>query len=228
MKTPIADFLADYEKKNISRFHMPGHKGKSLLGFEHLDITEIKGADALYEADGIIAKSERNATALFGSRRTCYSTEGSSQCIRAMLYLALTHCTAEGRPVVVAARNVHKAFVYAAAMLDFDVVWLWPEQQKSLCGCPVSAEQLEEVLAQGGSETDLLSDAEQMALIEAEQEAILQTSVYCYSGSGARFYHLEPVCGNQSNRRELTVEQAMLEGMGACPDCNPPVYGFTN
>ena len=88
--------------------------------------------------------------------------------------------------------------------------------------------QLEEVLAQGGTETDLLSDAEQMALIEAEQEAILQTIVYCYSGSGARFYHLEPVCGNQSNRRELTVEQAMLEGMGACPDCNPPVYGFTN
>ena len=147
MDTPIADFLRHYRDDRMVRFHMPGHKGEAFLGCESLDITEVKGADALYEADGIIAKSERNATALFGSRRTCYSTEGSSQCIRAMLYLALMHRTAEGRPVIVAARNVHKAFVYAAAMLDFDVVWLWPEQQKSLCGCPVSAEQLEEVLA---------------------------------------------------------------------------------
>ena len=147
MDTPIADFLRHYRDDRMVRFHMPGHKGKAFLGCEALDLTEVKGADALYEADGIIAESERNAAALFGSRRTCYSTEGSSQCIRAMLYLALTHRTTEGRPVVVAARNVHKAFVYAAAMLDFDVVWLWPEQQKSLCGCPVSAEQLEAVLA---------------------------------------------------------------------------------
>jgi arginine/lysine/ornithine decarboxylase len=147
MDTPIADFLRHYRDDRMVRFHVPGHKGKAVLGCESLDLTEVKGADALYESDGIIAESERNATALFGSRRTCYSTEGSSQCIRAMLYLTLTHRTAEGRPVVVAARNVHKAFVYAAAMLDFDVVWLWPEQQNSLCGCPVSAEQLEEVLA---------------------------------------------------------------------------------
>ena len=126
---------------------MPGHKGAAFLGCESLDITEVSGADALYEASGIIAESEQNATALFGSRRTCYSTEGSSQCIRAMLYLALTHHNTNTRPVVVAARNVHKSFVYAAAMLDFDVVWLWPEQQHSLCGCPVSPEQLEQVLS---------------------------------------------------------------------------------
>ena len=92
METPIADFLRRYDADRITRFHMPGHKGKEFLGCEHLDITEVKGADALYEADGIIAESEKNATALFGSRRTCYSTEGSSQCIRAMLYLALPPC----------------------------------------------------------------------------------------------------------------------------------------
>ena len=66
--------------------HMPGHKGLPLLGAEALDITEIEGADSLYEASGIIAQSEENASALFGCR-TLYSTEGSSQCIRAMLYL---------------------------------------------------------------------------------------------------------------------------------------------
>ena len=90
METPIYDFLRRYDGAGMARFHMPGHKGKEFLGCEHLDITEVKGADALYEAEGIIAQSEANATALFGSRRTCYSTEGSSQCIRAMMYLALT------------------------------------------------------------------------------------------------------------------------------------------
>ena len=58
----------------------------------------------------------------------------------------------------------------------------------------------------------------------AEQEAILHTIVYSVYGSGARYYHKSSVCGTQSNRRELTVEEAMSEGMGACPDCNPPVY----
>lgn len=79
------------------RFHMPGHKGAGFLGCESFDITEVSGADELYEARGIIAESERNAASLFGSRRTCYSTEGSSQCIRAMLRLAMLRQTAVRR-----------------------------------------------------------------------------------------------------------------------------------
>lgn len=148
MDTPIADFVRRCAASGTARLHMPGHKGKPFLGCETLDITEISGADALYEASGIIAESERNAAELFGSVRTLYSTEGSSQCIRAMLYLTLT-CRPDGTaPVVVAARNVHKAFVYAAALLDFEVVWLWPEDGgSSICGCPVSPEALEETLA---------------------------------------------------------------------------------
>ncbi|MBE5778909.1 MAG: aminotransferase class V-fold PLP-dependent enzyme [Clostridiales bacterium] len=148
MDTPILDFVRRYAASGTARFHMPGHKGQGLLGCEALDITEVQGADALYEAQGIIARSEQNASALFGSRRTLYSTEGSSQCIRAMLYLALTHRARGTSPLVVAARNVHRAFVHAAALLDMQVQWLWPEESGSLCGCPVSARQLEEVLSQ--------------------------------------------------------------------------------
>ena len=148
MDTPIYDFLCRYNDADMVRFHMPGHKGKSFLGCEPVDLTEVHGADALYEADGIIARSEANAAALFGSQRTCYSTEGSSQCIRAMLYLALTCRPAGAVPIIVAARNVHKTFVYAAALLDFEVVWLWPEgNSRTLCGCPVSPETLGKTLA---------------------------------------------------------------------------------
>lgn len=147
--TPIVDFVKAYSESAITRFHMPGHKGKSFLGCETFDITEIHGADSLYEADSIIAESEENASRLFGSERTLFSTEGSSQCIRAMLYLAMLLKKEGKRPVVVAARNVHKAFIYAATLLDFDVVWLWPEEHaESICSCYVSAESVEKVLEQ--------------------------------------------------------------------------------
>lgn len=148
MNTPICDFVNRYAKKDISRFHMPGHKGISFLGCEKWDITEISGADELYDAEGIIAESEANAGRLFAFGRTLYGTEGSSQCIRTMLFLALQAAekTAE-RPIILAARNAHKAFLYSCALLDLDVEWLLPEEGGSLCSCPVTAEQVEQRLA---------------------------------------------------------------------------------
>ena len=46
---------------------MPGHKGKRHFGMEKYDLTEMYGADSLFEADGIIAESEKNASELFGA-----------------------------------------------------------------------------------------------------------------------------------------------------------------
>ena len=148
MTTPIVDFVQNYAKSGTSRLHMPGHKGQALLGFEGLDITEIRGADELYEADGIIAQSEANATRLFGTAHTYYSTEGSSQCIRAMLCLAMQAAPAGQRPVLLAARNAHKALLYAAALLDLDIQWLWPapDAAGALCSCPVTPEALRRAL----------------------------------------------------------------------------------
>ena len=77
MNTPVVDFVRRYAQQHTTRMHMPGHKGRGPLGCEELDITEIAGADELYEAEGIIAQSEANATQLFGTARTYYSTEGS-------------------------------------------------------------------------------------------------------------------------------------------------------
>ena len=96
MNTPICDFVRSYAESDNIRLHMPGHKGTSLLGFEKYDITEISGADSLYEADGIIAESEKNASELFGCP-TFYSTEGSSQCIRAMMHLICTKAKKSGK-----------------------------------------------------------------------------------------------------------------------------------
>ena len=118
MTTPIADFVKNYALRDLSRFHMPGHKGKALLGCESLDITEIDGADVLYSAGGIIDESESNASALFGTKHSFYSTEGSSLAIKAMLALIKKRTPTGERTTVLAARNVHKAFIYACALLD--------------------------------------------------------------------------------------------------------------
>ncbi len=146
MDTPICDFVKKYIDADSLRLHMPGHKGKGALGFEEYDITEIDGADSLYEADGIIKQSEDNASAIFGCR-TLYSTEGSSHCIRAMLWLLSLYArTAKKRPLVWAQRNVHKAFLYACALSDIETEWLYPNEQCSYIRCTVSAKELDHAL----------------------------------------------------------------------------------
>ncbi|MBR4282149.1 MAG: hypothetical protein IKT35_00375, partial [Clostridia bacterium] len=93
MNTPIYDFVKNYIDKNSHHLHMPGHKGVSFLGCEHLDLTEIEGADYLYNAKGIIRESMDIATQIFGTHKTFYSTEGSSLSIKAMLKALDPHST---------------------------------------------------------------------------------------------------------------------------------------
>ena len=139
MTTPIVNFIQTYKARRPLRLHMPGHKGVLLTGCEHDDITEVAGADSLYEAEGIIRESERNASLLFGCP-TYYSTEGSSQCIRAMMYLVMLHAKERGidRPLILAGRNAHKPFLSAVGLLDLDVEWLFPENDWGYLACPIS------------------------------------------------------------------------------------------
>ncbi len=145
MNTPICDFISRYLREDPLRLHMPGHKGARLLGAEPWDITEVEGADSLYEAEGIIRESEENAGRLFGAK-TVYSTEGSSQCIRAMVYLAALHARSCGRGSwILAGRNAHKTFLSAAALTGLDVQWLWGRGESYL-SCPVTAEDVRTAL----------------------------------------------------------------------------------
>ncbi len=146
LTTPILDFVRGYAESGAARFHMPGHKGAGLLGFEALDITEIDGAGELYAPEGPIALSEANASALFGAD-TYYSCEGSSLAIRAMLKLALEGADA---PVVLAGRNAHRAFLSAAALLGFDVEWLHPAAGEAYHSCAVSAGAVDAALSRLG------------------------------------------------------------------------------
>lgn len=138
MNTPICDFVKKYSDSEPLRMHMPGHKGQQILGIEQLDITEISGADSLYEADGIILESEHNASYLFGCR-TLYSTEGSSLCIRAMLYLVSLYAKRNGKkPLIACARNAHKTLLSAAGLLDLDIDWIYSEKDVGYLSCDLT------------------------------------------------------------------------------------------
>ena len=177
MRTPIYDFVQNYIRSNAARFHMPGHKGKSFLGCEAGDITEIAGADVLYAPDGIIAQSEANATALFGTAHTFYSTEGSSLAIRAMLAMVCEGKETGKRPLILAARNAHKAFIYACALLDLEVKWLYPKEAEHVCRAVITPDQL----------------AVELAALSQKPEAVYVTSPD-YLGNVSDIAGLSAVC----------------------------------
>ena len=170
---PLKKFIERYKAEKNIRLHMPGHKGAFDYGD---DITEIKGADSLYEASGIIADSESKTAELFGAASSFYSTEGSSQVIKAMCFLAAQRfrnlnsnlnsdqnssvsIDEEGtgklkdnvdgavqRPTILATRNAHKSFIYASMLLGFNIKWMVDGDEFSLCKCYVTPERLEEYL----------------------------------------------------------------------------------
>lgn len=104
---------------------MPGHKGE----IPH-DITEIYGADNLYESDitnGIIGTSEMFAARIFGAAKTCYSCEGSTLAI----HTALAILKSRGCNTIAASRYSHRALSHAATLLHMNVKWLYPEEYLS-------------------------------------------------------------------------------------------------
>lgn len=144
MKTPIVSFLKSYQEKSPVRMHMPGHKGAGILGFEGMDLTEIYGADELFAAEGIIKESEQNASNLFGCP-TYYSTQGSTLCIQTMCTILCQDAKSKGKkPKILAGRNAHRSFIHAAALLDFDIEWLYGNSD--YLSCKIHAEDLEKAI----------------------------------------------------------------------------------
>lgn len=144
MKTPIVNFLKSYQEKSPVRMHMPGHKGAGILGFEGMDLTEIYGADELFAAEGIIKESEQNASNLFGCP-TYYSTQGSTLCIQTMCTILCQDAKSKGKkPKILAGRNAHRSFIHAAALLDFEIEWLYGNSD--YLSCKIHAEDLEKAI----------------------------------------------------------------------------------
>lgn len=124
---PLYEAVTAYLRRDAARFHMPGHKGsprgghpafRSILPY---DITEVKGVDSLFHAEGPILALEERLAELYGAEQTLLSAGGATLCIQTMLMLA---CGAGG--CVVAGRNLHRSAVNTMALLDLRPVWVYP------------------------------------------------------------------------------------------------------
>lgn len=132
---PLTSYLKEYAAQGTLRAHMPGHKGRSLPELSPpqdayaWDITEISGADSLFEADGILLAAERRTAAVYGSPACCWSAGGSTLCIQAML----ARMRMQNRTVI-AARTVHRAFLNACILLGLEVHWVFPRSGGVISG----------------------------------------------------------------------------------------------
>ena len=147
MNTPIYDFAESYVKSGIVRAHMPGHKGRSPADCSFgaafpYDITEINGADSLYEANGVIAESEKNAASLFGTAATFYSAGGSSLCIQTML----TAVCGQKRAFI-CGRNAHRSVINSCVLLDLEPCWIYPDyEDNSVVSGKITAASVEKAI----------------------------------------------------------------------------------
>ncbi|MBR5311169.1 MAG: aminotransferase class V-fold PLP-dependent enzyme [Oscillospiraceae bacterium] len=123
----IEQALDEYIGKDLSRFHMPGHKGaESFPDYYKYDITEVLGADSLFESSGCIAKTEERFSKIYGSGASLISAGGSTLCIQGMLATVLSP-----GDELIAARNCHASAVNTMALLDINTTWINPRDLKA-------------------------------------------------------------------------------------------------
>ncbi len=89
-KSPLLDAIERYKEKNMSSFHVPGHKNKTSIFHKNLlklDYTELDDTDSLFFSSSCILKAEERTADLFKAKKTLYSSGGCTSCIQAMLTL---------------------------------------------------------------------------------------------------------------------------------------------
>lgn len=126
----MLEFLQDRASEGRVRFHMPGHKGRALTGefwdeLFKIDLTELPDTDDLHEPEGMIARSQERAAALWGAKRSFYLVGSSTAGILAGVLACVggagssridPHAQGAGnksKKTVIIARNCHKS-VYSA------------------------------------------------------------------------------------------------------------------
>lgn len=191
----LIDFSRNYAESGVTRFHMPGHKGTVIHGLEALDITEIKGADFLFESQGIIADGEKRSARLFGSQMTCWSTEGSSLSIKAALLILRWYVGHSLR--IASPRNCHRAFLNGCVLLDIEPEWLWSDEKSRLCECSVTAQSVEQCIRAGNIDAVYITSPDYLgniADIAAIAEVCHRYGVFliCDNAHGAYLKLLEP------------------------------------
>lgn len=131
-KQRIADFLQRHAGTEPVSFHMPGHKGAQIYrengygafldSFMDWDITEIPGADNLFQTEGIIAETMRRYKTMYGAKESYLLINGSSTGLIAAI---LTTVSPGGKLIM--ARNCHKSVLNGVMLAGGQPVYAQPE-----------------------------------------------------------------------------------------------------
>ena len=129
---PIISFLTDHADKHTVSFHMPGHKGSAIykkFGYTEFlekmmdcDITEIIGADNLFQTEGILKAAQEEYAKLYNVKRAYMLVNGTSGGVIAAIMASVP----KGGKLVMA-RNSHKAIYNALLLADIQPVYAYPE-----------------------------------------------------------------------------------------------------
>ena len=128
----LDEALYEYGGKDYYPFHMPGHKGTEIYtenGYGDFldcigdcDITEIAGADNLFQAEGIIKETMEKYRRLYEVSDSYLLINGSS----AGLIAAVMSTVPPGGRLIMA-RNCHKSVFNGIRMAGGEPVYAYPE-----------------------------------------------------------------------------------------------------
>ncbi|MFR9192781.1 MAG: aminotransferase class I/II-fold pyridoxal phosphate-dependent enzyme [Anaerovoracaceae bacterium] len=134
MKEDIRTFLERHRAAKPVSFHMPGHKGmeifeengcaEELKNIADWDITEISGADNLFQPESIIARTMEKYRQLYGVKKSYLLINGSSAGIIAAVMAALGH---GGQGSLILARNSHKSVYNSLRLAGARPVYVYPQ-----------------------------------------------------------------------------------------------------
>lgn len=161
---------------------MPGHKGrrfyekyapKAAALFNRLpdyDITEIPGADNLFQPETVIRRVMDRYRSLYGSRETYLLINGSS----AGLMAAIMTAVPPGGKLIMA-RNCHKSVFNGARLGNITPVYAWPEiiEEYGICG-EVTAEEIERAISEAPEASAVLVTSPNYYGVCSDIEAIGQ------------------------------------------------------
>ncbi len=128
-------FLLEHAAQDPISFHMPGHKGSWLYRnygygtflqrFMDCDITEIPGADNLFQTEGILQETQRRYARLYEVERSYMLINGTSGGIIAAILASVP----EGGQLIMA-RNCHKSVFNALSLGNIQPVYVYPEMME--------------------------------------------------------------------------------------------------
>ncbi|MEG0378065.1 MAG: aminotransferase class V-fold PLP-dependent enzyme [Eubacterium sp.] len=127
------------------RFHMPGHKGRSVNGVKDwtaLDYTEVPGADNLHAPETIILEAQQKLASIYGSGESSILVGGTT----AGIQCAIMGACGEGESLLVPV-NCHRSVYAGLALGRINGVYFEPEYDSEMgFGKSIDPERVEELI----------------------------------------------------------------------------------